>query len=257
MSASNRDIADADPHDRLVESAQLVPPGHATDEAHFQKNQSDREAASHPLTMLVDLAHKNEGHGNGDSCRPEKSVGGRCDAKGSSASHSPFKVLNIKSEGSSDEHADDLESSDNPMEPCEALAQAIRKLNWPQEQSACSSKSMKQQPPLKGLDVQPLGIPAADQKALIVTANINRPLDRSRRTTGTSGASRNCVETSLELSDTYKASIKLQFERIHSVGCATSWRRICRITEKRRVMTEMLRPTWRSHSLSEMRFEGI
>jgi len=56
--------------------------------------------------------------------------------KETGAAHALLEVLNVKAEGSGDEHAGDIEASDDTMELGESLAEAFRELHGTEQEGA-------------------------------------------------------------------------------------------------------------------------
>ena len=56
--------------------------------------------------------------------------------KETGAAHALLEVLNVKAEGSGDEHAGDIEASDDTMELGESLAEAFRELHGTDQEGA-------------------------------------------------------------------------------------------------------------------------
>src|SRR5579863_9129164 len=124
---------------------EILPSGHAADHSPLKENQCDRKAASHPLPVLLDLSFENEEHRNSGSNHPQRGVrrGGNTERAG--IARALLKVLDIKAEWGGYEYTCDIDSADYPMEPPEALAQAVGELHRAQQQSARAGDSMGQQ----------------------------------------------------------------------------------------------------------------
>src|SRR6266436_2652608 len=114
---------DASPHDSFIEgtAGNLSQSGDAEDYAHFEKDDGNRKAAGHPLTMLLDFTVENEREGDRGGEHPQDSIGGSGDAKGPGAAHALLEVLDVEAKGSGDKDAGDIEAANDAMKLCEAL----------------------------------------------------------------------------------------------------------------------------------------
>ena len=166
---------DASPHDGFVEGAigSLFQSGDAEDYAHFEKDDGDRKAASHPLTMLLDFAVEDEREGDASGEHPQDRVGGGSGAERTGAAHALLEVLNVEAERSGDEDAGDIEASDDAMELGEALAEAVGELHGPEQEGAGAHQAVGQKPPLESSDVQPFGILGVDEEMLVMVENVS------------------------------------------------------------------------------------
>ena len=165
----------ATPNDCFVEgtAGNLFQSGDAKDDAHFEKDDGERKAAGHPLTMLLNFAIENEREGDGSGEHPQNRVDGGGDAEGPGAAQALLEVLNVKAEGSGDEHAGDIETSDDAMELGEALAEAVRELHGPEQKGTSAHYAVRQKPPLESSDVQPFGILGVDEEVFVVAENVS------------------------------------------------------------------------------------
>src|SRR5712671_5106393 len=166
---------DASPHDRFIEgtAGNLSQSGDAEDYAHFEKDDGNRKAAGHPLTVLLDFTVENEREGDAGSEHPQNGIGGSGGAKGTRTAHALLEVLNVEAEWSSDEHAGDIETSDDAMKLGEALAEAVRELHGPEQESTGAHQAVRQKPPLESSDVQPFGILGVNKEMLVMTENVS------------------------------------------------------------------------------------
>jgi len=153
--------------------AESFPAGDTGDDANFEKDDGNRKAAGHPLTMLLNFTVKNEREGDAGSEHPQDGIGGSGDAEGPGAAHALLEVLDVKAEGSGDEDASDIKASDDAMELGEALAKAIRELHRPEQESAGAHQTVWQKPPLESSDVQPFGILGIDEEMFVMAKNVS------------------------------------------------------------------------------------
>jgi len=114
------------------------------DEADFKENNGDGVAASHPVTMLLNIAAQDENHGHGGGGDPQGGVGKSCEAEGACGAHALFVILNVKTERSGDERTSDIKASDNTVEFGEALAKAIGKLHRAEEKRAGAHNAVRE-----------------------------------------------------------------------------------------------------------------
>ena len=165
---------DASPDDGFVEGAavNLFQACDAEDHAHFEKDDSHRKAASHPLAVLLNFALENEREGDGGGEDPQNSVNGGGNAEGTGAAQALFVVLDVEAQRSGDEDAGHVEASDDAMKLGEAVAETIRKLHRSQQEGASAHQAVRQKPPLEGLDVRPFGIFGVNEEMLVVAKNI-------------------------------------------------------------------------------------
>lgn len=166
---------DARPDDGFVEGAagNSFQACDAEDYAHFEKDQSNRKAAGHPLTVLLDFALEDEREGDGCGDHPQNGVNGGGNAERTGAAQALFVVLDVEAQRSGDENASDVEASDDAMKLGEAAAKAIRELHRCEQEGAGAHQTVRQEPPLERLDVRPFGILGINEEMLVVTKNIN------------------------------------------------------------------------------------
>src|SRR5216683_6017916 len=166
---------DASPHDSFIEgtAGNLSQSGDAEDYAHFEKDDGNRKAAGHPLTVLLDFTVEDEREGDAGSEHPQDGIGGRGGAKGTRTAHALLEVLNVEAEWSSDEHTGDIETSDDAVELGEALAETVRKLHGAEQEGAGAHQAVRQKPPLESSYVQPFGILGIDEEMLVMAKNIS------------------------------------------------------------------------------------
>ncbi len=148
--------------------AESFPAGYAGNEAHFEKDDGNGKAASHPLAMLLDSTVEDEGHGDARGEHPQNGIYSSGDAEGAGGAGALLEVLNVKAERSGDEYTSDVEASDNTMELGEAAAEAFRELQGAEQEGAGTHYAVGQEPPLEGLDVRPFGILGVNEEMLVV-----------------------------------------------------------------------------------------
>jgi len=122
--------------------------------------------------MLLDFSFENEREGDAGSEHPQNGIHGGGDAEGTGATHAFFEVLNVKAEGSGDEHAGDIKASNDAMELGESLAEAVRELHGTEQEGAGAHQAVRQKPPLESMDVRPFGILGVNEKMLVMVENI-------------------------------------------------------------------------------------
>ena len=123
--------------------------------------------------MLLDFSIENEREGDTGGEHPQERVGGGSGAEGTSAARVLLEVLDVEAEGSGDEHAGDLEASDDAMELGEALAETVRKLHGAEQEGAGAHQAVREKPPLESSDVQPFGILGVNKEMFVMTENIS------------------------------------------------------------------------------------
>lgn len=172
----------ARPHRRLNDrGTKPFPSSNPEYHAHFKKDQGNRKAARHPLAMLLHVPLENEHQGDSSGSHPKKSVDHGRDCEGARSSHSFFKVLDIKAERGGDENPRDVKAPDHAMELAEPLAQTVRKLYRPEQKGASAHNAMRQQLPLKGLNVRPFRIRCINQETFVMPQNIkNHQTDETK-----------------------------------------------------------------------------
>jgi hypothetical protein len=99
---------------------EVLPAGNAADHSYLKEDQRDREAASHPLPMLVNSAFENKDQRNAGSNHPQYGVHRCGDAEGSWIAHAFLEVLDIEAEGCCHEDTGNIDSPDYPMKLPEA-----------------------------------------------------------------------------------------------------------------------------------------
>jgi hypothetical protein len=176
--------SDARPDDRLVEGASgnVFQASDAEDHAHFEKNDGHRKAASHPVAVLLNFALENEREGDGGGGHPQNGVSGSGNAERTSAAQALLEVLDVKAEGRGDENAGNIEASDDAMKLGEAAAETVGELHRTKQEGARTHQAVRQEPPLKGLDVRPFGILGVNEEMLVVAKNVGEhEADKSKQ----------------------------------------------------------------------------
>ena len=105
--------------------------GYAADYSHLKKDECDREAASHPLPMLVNFPFANEEHRSAGSNHPQRGVRRCGNAERSGNAPAFLEVLNIEAEWRCHEHTGNVDAPDYPMELPETFTEALGELLGP------------------------------------------------------------------------------------------------------------------------------
>lgn len=151
---------------------QIFPAGEAAEYTDFQEDDGDGEAADHPLAVLLDFSSKDEHEGDGGGGEPESSVGGAGKAEGTRGAHALLEILDVGAERGGDEDAGDVDASDDAVEFGVTLAKAIGELHGAEDEGAGAGDAVGEEPPLKGLDVRPFGIPGVEEEAFVMAENV-------------------------------------------------------------------------------------
>lgn len=152
--------------------AQIFPTGEAAEYADFEEDDGDGEAADHPLAVLLDLSSEDEHEGDGGGGEPESGVDGSGDAEGTRGAHALLEILDVGAERGGDEDAGDIDAADDAVEFGVTLAKAIGELHRAEDEGAGAGDAVREQPPLKGLDMRPFGIFGVEEEAFIVAENV-------------------------------------------------------------------------------------